>query len=91
MALTILSNLHHVPRLYPLCYRVGDPRQSGRRATDRQKNQKRSADPVVVRLDTTTDKHAVSSLGYGESVRIPAETMGCPERILPQWLGGDRQ
>ncbi len=55
--------------------------------TDRQKNQKCSADAVAVRLNTTADVHAVASLRYGESVRLPAETMGCQERILSQWLG----
>ncbi len=26
-----------------------------------------------------------------KSVRIPAETVGWPERVLQQWLGGNRQ
>lgn len=74
-----------------VCYRVRDPRQPGRRATGGQKSQKRSVDAVAVRLDTTADVHAVAPLGYSEGVHLSAEAMGCPERILPQWLGGARQ
>lgn len=70
---------------------IRNPRQPGRRATDRQKSQKRSVDAVAVRLDTTADVYVVAPLGYSEGVHLSAEAMGCPERILLQWLGGDRQ
>ncbi len=33
-----------------------------------------------------SDENTVASLGYGKSVRIPAETVGWPERVLQQWL-----
>ena len=32
--------------------------------------------------DTATDENTVASLRYGKSVRIPAETVGCTERVL---------
>ncbi len=38
-----------------------------------------------------SDENTVASLGYGKSVRIPAETVGWPERVLQQWLGGNQQ
>ena len=31
---------------------------------------------------TDSDENTVASLGYGKSVRIPAETVGGPERVL---------
>lgn len=39
-------------------------------------------DAVTVRLDTDSDEKTVASLRYGKSVRIPAETVGCAERVL---------
>ena len=45
----------------------------------------------LIRLDTDSDENTVVSPGYGKSVRIPAETVGWSERVLQQWLGGNRQ
>ena len=56
-----------------------------------KKSQSCATDAVVVRLDTDSDENTVASLGYGKSVRIPAETEGRAKRVLQQWLGGNRQ
>lgn len=53
-----------------VCYRVGDSRQSGRRATGGPKIQNGTADEFDVRLDTAANGHAVATLRYGEGVRI---------------------
>ena len=37
---------------------------------------------ISLALTTDSDENTVASLGYGKSVRIPAETVGGPERVL---------
>ncbi len=36
----------------------------------------------IASMRTATDENTVASLRYGKSVRIPAETVGGPERVL---------
>ncbi len=81
--------LQRIGELYAIEAEVRDVQQN---SVWRQKSQSCATD-VVNRnhRDTDSDENTVASLGYGKSVRIPAETVGWPERVLQQWLGGNRQ